>query len=848
MKVFWISLTILSVLLGSALCNECVNNFTSLQDIAQDPSSLLNITLLPRGDERDDLNAFPFRLWVFPNMRFGCSGNLSRIIVRTNARLRENRTAPEVATWKETAIDLYRIVDVPYPDGVVSSSLDMIEYLFNPPLLVMDSQLVGFVFSDTNDQLSLPIAFQDVGANNAPASVHVSALNLQNDFVQVMQPFDPFTRENFRFVPLIAAQFVEEPVITTPPPTTVPMTTTPSPSTPSTTTDPPLDVEVDVGLYAGIAAAFLLVIVIALLAVIIAIVVRRKKAQQKIYEVPVEPTPPNLENPMYGGHGGHGGLTQTVLVNDSHHIYSTPSPTTSPHPPHESQLTTSPHPPHKSQLTTSPHPPHESQLTTSGGAQHYEFAEGYLHNGAESHYEMEPGGSDDPEYALPRVTMQPYEVPLSALQQAGQRVSPISVADQRSKEPIYSVLEEGIYVPTEEERKPYPYSEATIISNDTHDDTSTIYSEMGKKYEGSLTRDGFFQQEDSYWRPASSKTALYDQLSKRKYREIVRQKIQIIKHLGSGQFGTVNMGVWTTSVESIEVAVKTLQPMASEIDKVKFLQEAAIMGQFLHPNVVKLYGVVTVGEPVMIVLEYMQKEDLRNYLLLKRPQPGEMVADEMPQTLLRLCREISAGMNYLANKSFVHRDLAARNVLLSSECTCKIGDFGMSRDLEQSNYYITHGGIIPVKWTAPEALNFRKYSTASDVWSFGCVMYEIWSLGHKPFEGFTNLQCMQLVGSGFRLAPPPGCPRPLYELMIRCWHSDYSVRPMFSAIFNMLSHSPSHLLSWAERDLSIHPQVACLGAPLEVTEELFTELQDYYMISDIQSKRRHKKGSKTADW
>ncbi len=107
-------------------------------------------------------------------------------------------------------------------------------------------------------------------------------------------------------------------------------------------------------------------------------------------------------------------------MNNSHHIYSTPSPTTSPHPPHESQLTTSPHPPHKSQLTTSPHPPHESQLTTSRGAHHYEFAEGYLHNGAESHYEMEPGGSDDPEYALPRVTMQPYEVPLSALQQAGQ--------------------------------------------------------------------------------------------------------------------------------------------------------------------------------------------------------------------------------------------------------------------------------------------------------------------------------------------------------------------------------------------------------------------------------------------
>ncbi len=307
---------------GLALCKECVHNFTSLQDIAQDPSSSLNTTLLPRDDERDP---FPFRLWVFPNMRFNCSGNLSRILVRTNAN--ESQTAPpRLAIWNEMEnIDnniraVYQTIDVPHPDSVVSSSLDMIEYLFNPPLPVMDSQFIGFLLFDDDDQ-SLPIAFQDLGANNAPASVHVSSFSNVNTLIEVRRQGNVVTMENFRFFPLIAAEFgkpkllshaisalvpsivfstVEEPVITTPPLTTVPMTTTPSPSTPGTTTDPPLDVEVDVGLYAGIAAAFLLVIVIVLLAVIIAIVVRRKKAQQKIYEVPVEPTPPNLENPMYG--------------------------------------------------------------------------------------------------------------------------------------------------------------------------------------------------------------------------------------------------------------------------------------------------------------------------------------------------------------------------------------------------------------------------------------------------------------------------------------------------------------------------------------------------------------------
>ncbi|XP_041379173.1 ephrin type-A receptor 4a-like, partial [Gigantopelta aegis] len=171
---------------------------------------------------------------------------------------------------------------------------------------------------------------------------------------------------------------------------------------------------------------------------------------------------------------------------------------------------------------------------------------------------------------------------------------------------------------------------------------------------------------------------------------------RVTGHLGSGQFGTVNQGVWLSPNGPVDIAIKTLNNKNSEEEKVKFLQEAAIMGQFHHPNIVKLYGVVTVGEP------------------------------------------IASGMEYLSKKCFVHRDLAARNILVTEQGICKIADFGMSRDLQHDDYYISHAKKIPIKWTAPEALHFKRYSTASDVWSFGAVLYEIWSLGHKPFESYSN--------------------------------------------------------------------------------------------------------------
>ncbi|XP_019861610.1 PREDICTED: uncharacterized protein LOC109590107 [Amphimedon queenslandica] len=329
----------------------------------------------------------------------------------------------------------------------------------------------------------------------------------------------------------------------------------------------------------------------------------------------------------------------------------------------------------------------------------------------------------------------------------------------------------------------------------------------------------FVQEEPLYWQPGDDTDCLYHQLSSKGFREIAKKDIQTIKELGSGQFGTVYEGMWLSK----PVAIKTLKNSSVEQDKVKFLQEAAIMGQFHHPNIVKLHGMVTVGEPLMIVLELIPHGDMRQYLHTLQPQPGELVASTVPGLLLSFCRQIASGMEYLSKKGFVHRDLAARNILMTDHGMCKIADFGMSRDLHDENYYVsTTAKRIPIKWTAPEALHFKRYSSASDVWSYGVVMYEIWSLGHKPFENCTNQECLRRVDSGFRLPPPPGCPRSIYEMMIQCWHPDTGSRPTFVQLVSRLSLSDAKLLSTVSSDTTV------IGGPLETGYQLYTELQNMY--------------------
>ncbi|XP_065899301.1 uncharacterized protein [Dysidea avara] len=332
-----------------------------------------------------------------------------------------------------------------------------------------------------------------------------------------------------------------------------------------------------------------------------------------------------------------------------------------------------------------------------------------------------------------------------------------------------------------------------------------------------------------YCQPSDDEKKIYEEFEGKRFRKLFHKEIKICEELGTGEFGAVSRAIWKlTKQKKVEVAVKTLNANVSTKDRVRFLQEAAIMCQFDHENVVKLHGVVT-DEPVMIVLEYVPNGDLRS-VLLQLKQSSEATAHvKIPLLLLKFCKEIAAGMAYLNGKQFIHRDLAARNILVSQTFSCKIADFGMSRNLLDENYYITSGGKIPVKWTAPEALNYRKYSVQSDVWSYGCVLYEIWGLGCKPFEWLENLEALQKVDAGYRLPPPPGCPRAIYRVMIRCWDPEPKSRPQFQQITQLLASNHSYLLGWSDEDREIAGEDAAkLGASLESANNLYYDLQTTY--------------------
>ncbi|XP_047639138.1 focal adhesion kinase 1 isoform X22 [Phacochoerus africanus] len=282
-------------------------------------------------------------------------------------------------------------------------------------------------------------------------------------------------------------------------------------------------------------------------------------------------------------------------------------------------------------------------------------------------------------------------------------------------------------------------------------------------------------EEDTYTMPSKS----YGIDEARDY-EIQRERIELGRCIGEGQFGDVHQGAYTSPENpALAVAIKTCKNCTSDSVREKFLQEALTMRQFDHPHIVKLIGVIT-ENPVWIIMELCTLGELRSFLQVRKYSLDLA-------SLILYAYQLSTALAYLESKRFVHRDIAARNVLVSANDCVKLGDFGLSRYMEDSTYYKASKGKLPIKWMAPESINFRRFTSASDVWMFGVCMWEILMLGVKPFQGVKNNDVIGRIENGERLPMPPNCPPTLYSLMTKCWAYDPSRRPRFTELKAQLS-------------------------------------------------------------
>ncbi|XP_059503656.1 tyrosine-protein kinase Tec isoform X2 [Stegostoma tigrinum] len=257
--------------------------------------------------------------------------------------------------------------------------------------------------------------------------------------------------------------------------------------------------------------------------------------------------------------------------------------------------------------------------------------------------------------------------------------------------------------------------------------------------------------------------------------EINPSELTFMKELGSGQFGVVRLGKWRAQHK---VAIKAIREGAMYEED--FIEEAKIMMKLSHPKLVQLYGVCTQQKPIYIVTEFMELGCLLNYLRQRRGQ----LNNEM---LLSMCQDVCDGMSYLEANGFIHRDLAARNCLVSESHVVKVSDFGMTRYVLDDQYTSSSGAKFPVKWSPPEVLHYSKFSSKSDVWSFGVLMWEVYNEGKMPFETKTNAEVVEFISSGCRLYRPKQASKAVYEIMNQCWHEKAEKRPGFSCLLVLIN-------------------------------------------------------------
>ncbi|XP_038026824.1 muscle, skeletal receptor tyrosine-protein kinase isoform X4 [Anas platyrhynchos] len=287
--------------------------------------------------------------------------------------------------------------------------------------------------------------------------------------------------------------------------------------------------------------------------------------------------------------------------------------------------------------------------------------------------------------------------------------------------------------------------------------------------------------------------------------EYPRNNIEYVRDIGEGAFGRVFQarapGLLPYEPFTM-VAVKMLKEEASADMQADFQREAALMAEFDNPNIVKLLGVCAVGKPMCLLFEYMAYGDLNEYLRDRSPrnlcslaQQGGLEARVCLPGPLALCctsqlciaKQVAAGMAYLSERKFVHRDLATRNCLVGENMVVKIADFGLSRNMYSADYYkANENDAIPIRWMPPESIFYNRYTTESDVWAYGVVLWEIFSYGMQPYYGMAHEEVIYYVRDGNVLSCPDNCPLELYNLMRLCWSKLPSDRPSFASIYRIL--------------------------------------------------------------
>ncbi|XP_036189161.1 tyrosine-protein kinase Tec isoform X8 [Myotis myotis] len=256
--------------------------------------------------------------------------------------------------------------------------------------------------------------------------------------------------------------------------------------------------------------------------------------------------------------------------------------------------------------------------------------------------------------------------------------------------------------------------------------------------------------------------------------EINPSELTFMRELGSGLFGVVRLGKWRAQYK---VAIKAIREGA--MCEEDFIEEAKVMMKLTHPKLVQLYGVCTQQKPIYIVTEFMERGCLLNFL---RQRQGHFSRD----VLLSMCQDVCEGMEYLERNSFIHRDLAARNCLVNEAGVVKVSDFGMARYVLDDQYTSSSGAKFPVKWCPPEVFNYSRFSSKSDVWSFGVLMWEVFTEGRMPFEKNTNYEVVTMVTRGHRLYRPKLASKYVYDVMLRCWQEKPEGRPSFEDLLRTI--------------------------------------------------------------